>query len=589
MSAPVTLRAASDAAAGVSGGAPGASDAGARLARHARRLVLLAAALWCAAAPGAPAAAQPSPAALVADEIQAEVETAPVVLDGQELFMVRGASSLPASERARRIRERIEAAAADPGIAPDAVRAAESDGMTLILAGPRRLMVIANADAKLEAVGRDTLARFHVPRIAQAIADYRAARSPDALRRAALRTAASAMAAAALVVLLWWLARRVQRIAQRRIEPGARSLSLRSVDLVRGDQLARALHGLFRLSVGLVIAVVVLGWLDYVLRQFPWTRGLSVGALDLLLGPLATLGHGLLREIPSLVFLAVLVLVLRAVLRMLRLLFDAIGRGTLKFGDFEPAWAEPTYKLVRLALLVLALVVAYPYIPGSHTEAFKGISILLGVLLSIGSSSAIANIVAGYLITYRRAFREGDRVKIGEVLGDVTKVRLQVTHLRTPKNEEVTLPNAQILGLHVVNYSALAQSHGLIVGVELGIGYEVPWRQVEAMLLLAAQRTEGALREPAPFVHQRQLGDFAVSYELNVYSNDARAMNHLRTALHRQVLDVFNEHGVQIMTPAYEGDPELPKVVAKANWFEAPALRPPGGGAAQAADSKPAA
>lgn len=153
-----------------------------------------------------------------------------------------------------------------------------------------------------------------------------------------------------------------------------------------------------------------------------------------------------------------------------------LARGTLRLGVFEPDWAEPTCKLVRLAPGVLALVVAYPDIPSSHTDAFKGISILLGVLLSIGSSSAIANIVAGCTITCRRAFREGDRVRIGEVLGDVTKVRLQVTHLRTPKHEEVTIPNAQILGLHVVNCGALAKTRGLMVGVELGIGCEVPWR-----------------------------------------------------------------------------------------------------------------
>lgn len=547
--------------------------------RAAARVWLAAGLLW-AASGAVPVVAQSDATAPIDGAVRAtaedlaEIPTAAVTLDGRVLFTVRGASSLPAPERAQRIRDRIEAAAADPSLAPDAVRTVEHDGMTLVMAGERRLLTIVNADARLEAVSRQTLASLHLPRITQAIIDYRAARSADALRHATLRSAVSALGAALLVALLWWAGRRVQREADRRLGPGARPLSLRSVDLVRGDQVARALRGMFHLGVGLAIAVVVLGWLDYALRQFPWTRGLSIGVLDLLLGPLATMGRGLLREIPNLVFLAVLVVVFRAVLRALRLVFDAVGRGTLRLRDFEPDWAEPTYKLVRLALGVLALVAAYPYIPGSHTDAFKGISILLGVLLSIGSSSAIANIVAGYMITYRRAFRVGDRVGIGEVLGDVTRVRLQVTHLRTPKNEEVTIPNAQILGLHVVNYSALAKTHGLIVGVEVGIGYEVPWRQVEAMLLLAAARTAGGLHEPAPFVHQRQLGDFAVGYELLVYSNDAQAMNHLRTELHRQVLDVFNEYGVQIMTPAYEGDPHTPKVVARPNWFDAPALRP---------------
>ncbi|HMN75847.1 MAG TPA: mechanosensitive ion channel [Burkholderiaceae bacterium] len=535
--------------------------------------MLVAGLLW--AADIALAAAQPPTAAIDSSDIDVEIDTAPVAVDGHVLLRVRGASSYPAHERAARISKRIEAAAADTSVAPGSVRAVAHGDILVITAGEHQLMAITGADARLEALSREDLARLHVPRIAEAVVEYRAARSAAALRQSALRTAGSTVGAALLVALLVWMGRGLERVAARRLAGGARAFRVRSVDLVGGDQLARAARGALRLAVGLAIAAVALGWLDYALRQFPWTRGLSIRVLDLLLDPLTTMGIGLLRQIPNLMFLLVLFIVVRIVLRAVRLYFDALGRGTLALGGFESAWAEPTYKLVRLALLVLALVVAYPYIPGSHTEAFKGISILLGVLLSIGSSSAIANVVAGYMITYRRAFRIGDRVKIGDVMGDITHTRLQVTHLRTPKNEEVTIPNAQILGLHVVNYSALAKTKGLIVGIDVSIGYEVPWRQVEAMLLLAAARTQGARREPAPFVHQRRLGDFAIGYELNVYSDDAQAMNLLKTELHGQVLDVFNEHGVQIMTPAYESDPEMPKVVAKSNWFEAPASRPP--------------
>jgi small-conductance mechanosensitive channel len=218
-----------------------------------------------------------------------------------------------------------------------------------------------------------------------------------------------------------------------------------------------------------------------------------------------------------------------------------------------------------------AIVVGYPYIPGSDSAAFKGLSLFFGVVFSLGSSSAIANTIAGYSLTYRRAFRVGDRVKIGDVFGDVTEIRLQVTHVRTPKNEEVVVPNSTILNQEVTNYSALARTRGLILHTTVGIGYETPWRQVEAMLLLAAERTPGVLRDPKPFVLQKSLGDFAVSYEINVYSDDAQAMMPLYTALHRQILDVFNEYGVQIMTPAYEGDPEQPKVVPRDQWHLAPA------------------
>jgi small-conductance mechanosensitive channel len=189
----------------------------------------------------------------------------------------------------------------------------------------------------------------------------------------------------------------------------------------------------------------------------------------------------------------------------------------------------------------------------------------------VGSSATIANLIAGYTMTYRRAFRVGDRIKIGDTMGDVTEMRLQVTHLKTIKNEEVIVPNSTILNSEVVNYSSLARRGGLILHTRVGIGYETPWRQVEAMLLQAAARTPGLMTEPPPFIRQQALGDFAITYELNVYTDDAQAMNQIYTGLHRNILDVFNEYGVQIMTPAYEGDPERPKVVPKDQWFSAPA------------------
>jgi small-conductance mechanosensitive channel len=228
---------------------------------------------------------------------------------------------------------------------------------------------------------------------------------------------------------------------------------------------------------------------------------------------------------------------------------------------------------VRLLVIAFGVVVAFPYIPGSSSEAFKGVSLFLGIIFSLGSTSIIANIIAGYSMTYRRAFRVGDRIKVGDVVGDVTEVRLQVTHVRTPKNEDVVVPNSVILGNSVVNYSTLAASQGLILHTTVGIGYETPWRQVEAMLLMAAERTSRLKTEPPPFVLQKALGDFAVTYELNVHCDRPGEMNSIYTELHRNILDVFNEYGVAIMTPAYVADPELPKLVPKEQWFAAPARR----------------
>jgi small-conductance mechanosensitive channel len=244
--------------------------------------------------------------------------------------------------------------------------------------------------------------------------------------------------------------------------------------------------------------------------------------------------------------------------------------------NFAPEWSVPTYRLVKLGVIAFALVVAYPHIPGSGSEAFKGLSIFFGVLLSIGSSSLVSNSIAGYALIYRQLFAVGDRVQIGETVGEVLEMHMQVTRIRTIKNEEVIVPNSTILNSVVINFSSLAQSRGLILHTTVGIGYETPWRQVEGMLLLAAKRTPEVLAEPPPFVLQKNLGDFAVTYELNAYTSSSSDLAQKYHALHANILDVFNEYGVQIMTPAYEGDPSSPKIVAKERWHQEPSLRPPG-------------
>ena len=283
------------------------------------------------------------------------------------------------------------------------------------------------------------------------------------------------------------------------------------------------------------------------------------------------MGLGVIESLPGIAFVAVVVIVTRYVLRLMRLYFESIDRGTVTLVRFDREWALPTYRIARLLAIAFAVVVAYPYIPGSSSEAFKGVSIFLGVVFSLGSSSVIANLIAGYAMIYRRAFRVGDRISIDNVAGDVVERRLMVTHLRTIKNEEIIVPNSTIINNNIINYSTLAHTRGLILHTTVGIGYETPWRQVEAMLRLAAERTSGLLKEPAPFILQKSLGDFAVTYELNAYCDDAQRMASLYTAMHQNILDVFNEHGVQIMTPAYEGDPEKPKVVPKDQWYQAPA------------------
>jgi small-conductance mechanosensitive channel len=521
----------------------------------------------------APASAQTGAAAGDAQAVvEAErVDAATVEIDGEPLFRVRGVSGFPAARRAAAVAERVENLARDRRFDPASLAIVQADGFTAIVAGSTTVMRLVEADATLEGASRQTLANANLARIRQAIIDHRTARTPDALLAAGGRALAAAATVAALIALTLWLSRRVQVRLQRVHERNA-ALRGTAIPILRRDMLQTATRrALGALRVIVVLALLVL-WVEYVLSQFPATRGTARRLLEHLVAPLETMGRELVRAVPDLIFLAILYLVTRFALVLMRQYFAALERGRLSIAGFEPDWAQPTYKLLRVVAVIFALVVAYPYIPGSSTAAFQGISIFLGVVLSLGSSSAIANLIAGYSLIYRRAFKVGDLVKVAGTAGRVTAMRLQVTHLRTIKNEEVTIPNSSIMAGEVVNYSALARTSGLILHTRVGVGYETPWRQVEAMLLEAARRTHGLKSEPLPFVQEVALGDLNVTYELNAYCDDAPAMAALYAEMHRHVLDVFNEYGVQIMTPMYAGDPDEPKVVPKERWYSAPAL-----------------
>ena len=531
----------------------------------------LAAALFCAASLHA------QDTTIASDD--GDVAVAPVELDGSVLLTVRGVSSLPAPERARLIQERLTSIASDAAISIDSLHLLEAENATRIMAGDRLIMTIGSADASSEQVTIRELATTHMARVRDAIVGYRAARSPAALRANAIHAVTATLVLIAACLALFWFWRWFDRLVTVRLSTRIHTVGIQSFEVMRAERIWGALRsGLIALRT-LTLLALVLAYTGYVLAQFPRTRGVSRNMVAFALGPLQVIANGFIANIPSLVFLIILFFVVRFSLRLIRLFFDAIERRTVTLENFDPEWAQPTYKIVRTLVIAFGLVVAYPYIPGSESAAFRGVSLFIGIVFSLGSSSAISNIIAGYMMTYRRAFKVGDWVKVGGALGEVIEMRLQVTHLRSPKNEEIVIPNSQILTSEVLNYSSLARTRGLILHTEVGIGYETPWRQVEAMLIQAAERTTGLLMEPRPFVLQRKLADFAVVYELNVYCSDVPAFPQLYSALHRSILDVFNEYGVQIMTPAYERDPLEPKIVRREDWYAAPAT-PAGAGRA---------
>ncbi|GJL67040.1 MAG: mechanosensitive ion channel protein [Nitrospirales bacterium] len=503
------------------------------------------------------------------------VPTAPVILDGETLFHVRGVSALPAEERARRILERIDEFGSDLSRSTQSLRLVEEKGVTMIFAGDQPLTGVTNADGRLEGgVEREVLARIYLKRIAEAVETHREKRKPINI---VIHIAFSLLATAILVSAWWgirWIFDKLDSVMEPRYKEQVKDLKFQKVIVLQAHQLWAGLRGGMHGIKAFLLLLLLYAYLNFVFRQFPWTAYIGKQLFNIILDPIRVIVKGFLSSFPSLVFLVILIVLLRYLLKFGKLIFANLFIGKVTWPGFDREWAWPTYRIFRTLVIAFGIVVGYPYIPGSTSEAFKGITIFLGVLLSLGSSSIIGNILAGYTLVYRRAFQEGDRIKVNEILGDVMERRILTTRLRSLKNEEIIVPNSEILNNHVINYSAAAREKGLILHTTVGIGYETPWRQVEAMLIEAADRTSGLLKDPRPFVLHLALGDFCVSYELNVHCDRPYYMMDLYTGLSQNILDVFNEHGVQVMTPAYMADPEQPKIVPKDQWFTPPAKLP---------------
>ena len=509
--------------------------------------------------------------AVAADEDSNGVLWADVVIDGKALFSVRGVRAYPAERRAEEIENRIKAVAGNSKIGANSLTLEDHPEGTWIVADGQRILAVLNEDASIEGISPRPLAEIYRGRISEAIEAYRRDRRPGFLLWRVLYVLVATLVLLVALRFGRWIVALLRSGFERRYRARIEGFEHKAHHLIKVKQIWQVLVGLLNFAYGLTIAVAVYVYLHRVFSLFPWTRSFANNMYQMAVDPLRTMGSGLVGIIPNLVFLGILVVITHYGLKLIRALFDSVGAGTMTWKGFDPEWALPTYRLVRLLVIAFAVVVAYPYIPGSESGAFKGVSLLIGVIFSLGSSSLIGNLVAGYSMTYRRAFRVGELVKIGEHIGNVEQIRLLVTHLRTRKNEEVIIPNSSILGSEVINYSSIADARGLILHTIVGIRYDVPWRQVEAMLLEAAARTEGLRRDPSPFVLQMELRDFCVAYEINVSCDKPHSMLAFKTALHRNILDVFNEYGIQVMVPAYEGDPDQPKIVPKERWYTSPA------------------
>jgi small-conductance mechanosensitive channel len=290
-------------------------------------------------------------------------------------------------------------------------------------------------------------------------------------------------------------------------------------------------------------------WLQFVFLALPSTRAIGTWVLESVFGFLGSVALDVVAYIPSVIFLFILYFLTVHASKFTRVVFQGIRVERIKVVGFEPEWAMPTFKIIRLLIWAFALVIAFPYLPGSGSPAFQGVSIFLGVLLSLGGSGAVANVVSGVVLTYTNAFRIGDRVMIANVTGDVVEKTLFVTRLCTPKMEHVTIPNARVLAGATINYSSMARREGVLLHTTVTLGYDVPWKTVHESMIDAALETEGIESDPAPFVLQTALNDFYVHYEINAITREAAAMPATYSRLHENLQDKLHAAGIEIASP----------------------------------------
>jgi len=554
-----------------------------RRAVGSRRGALLKVGACCAiallastAVPAAPSQGAANQAAMPAGapSVPAEVNSPPadVHIANRRIVTLRAdVLGAPPADRAVAVQERIAAVVAEGG--PLAVGTRDIQGGIALLIDGHVVMRVFDEDVDAE-VGETTMAAATraADRLRLALGEVREARDSRQMLAAGGYTL---LATLVMLGVLWallkaygWSAGRLHGFVERRSAGLTKTLGHQTVGQLG---LARLAAMPLKLLAFLVSVVVVYEWLGLVLAQFPYTRPWGEALLAGLMTQLSEFVFAAMQALPGLLFVLLIFLIARFVTRLLRVFFAGVEHRRIEVPWVDEATARPTGRLLSAFVWLLALVAAYPYFPGSGSEAFKGIGVFVGLMLSIGSSGVVNQVVSGLMLMYTRTLRPGEFVQIGETEGTVTSIGFITTQIETLRHEEVNIPNAVIAGSVTRNYSRLAADGGVRVATKVTIGYDTPWRQVQAMLQIAADRTGSAAKEPPPRVLQTALHDFYVEYTLLVTVMQPKLRMATLNELHGHIQDVFNEHGVQIMSPNYEADPAGPKLVPPADWYKSPA------------------
>jgi small-conductance mechanosensitive channel len=514
------------------------------------------------------------------EQTPALVETLPASQSVMFTYMNRPITTLRArvltdtpEDRAKTATAILDRLADEDRLGP--VSAPVINGVLFLRVGDSDVLHLASADLNtqagetLEQRGADARAR-----LALALDEARELHRGRGLLIGSLRAAGATLLFVALIVGLARANRRavnrVYAIAGRNLERvGGRWLTSRDAWMTR---FARVIVTTAFIALALLITY---WWLSFVLRQFPYSRPWGETLREQLLTMLAGIAIAVAHALPNLLIVLVIITATRVAIAVTNAFFDAVERGTIASAWTSADTARASRRLTAAALWLFAAVIAYPYVPGSGTDAFKGISVFVGIIVSLGSAGLVNQLMSGFTLTYSRGVKVGDVVRTGEVAGLVTKMGMFSMQLRTFRGELITVPNAVVVGQSMTNYTRTEGTPHLSLDTQITIGYSTPWRQVHALLILAAERTDMVLPDPRPRVLQRALEDFYVRYQLVVAVDCRAAYADVLNQLLANIQDAFNEHGVQIMSPNYEADPEQPAVVPRDRWYAAPATPPP--------------
>jgi len=490
------------------------------------------------------------------ESLKKKVKGFPVLGAGMDtlyfIYTKIGAST--AEERAQRVSRKTQELYDNDFLILDSLRWQKMESTTDIIYQGNIIASFSESDALWEDTSAEALAEERLQKIKNSI---KQAQEDNSLIKILIR-----VLLVLLVIGLTWLAfrlvskgrNRLQKLLDIKEELWFNDLSYKDYTFLSIAQQLQALAVIIKIFQWLIYALLFYVALPIIFSIFPFSRNWANALFQLIWSPFKGMLHSIWDYLPNLFSILVIYFVMKYVTRFVKYLFNEIEEEKLKLTGFHADWAMPTYSIIRFLLYAFMFVLIFPYLPGSDSNIFKGVSVFIGILFSLGSSSAIANMVAGLVITYMRPFKIGDRIKIGDVAGDVLEKTLLVTRLRTVKNEIITIPNSSILSGNTTNYSSDSKEHGLIIHTTVTIGYDIPWQKVQQALIEAAQRTSMILTDPKPFVLQTSLEDFYVAYQVNAYTHEAAKQALIYSQLHQNIQDVFNEQGIEILSPHYRAE-----------------------------------